>query len=82
MWGLLSKFFTDSKTTRFVLLALFGCFLGLLVVSVIVGGGGLIAMMAVELGASAEGHSAAWVMSSLFIGIATVVVPLIYSGID
>ena len=64
------------------MLALFGCVIGLTIVTVIVGGGGLIAAMAVVLGASSDGHTAAWVVSSALIGIATIVAPLLYVEMD
>lgn len=82
MLGAISNFIKDSKTLRFIMLALFGCVIGLTIVTVIVGGGGLIAAMAVALGASSDGHTAAWVVSSFLIAVATIVAPLLYVEMD
>lgn len=82
MFEPVKAFVRDSKTIRFTLLALFGCLIGLMIMTVVIGGGGLIAMIAVALGASSDGHTAAWVISSGLIAVATVVAPLMYLEMD
>jgi len=77
MLGEIKQFLNRYVVIKVLSMALVGAFLGVLIMLVIVGGGGVIANLALELGATDNGFEGVWIASSLIALVAVIVLVLV-----